>query len=99
LTDEEAREWRGYLSGVRKLAASTVNVRLAALKGLVRHAGGRIETRGVRRVEQPVETLTARELGRLVLLHRSDATRPDRQRCCLGCSIVMFVLPSRFSVI
>jgi len=66
LTDEEAREWRGYLSGVRKLAASTVNVRLAALKGLVHHAGGRIETRGVRQVQQPVETLTARELGRLV---------------------------------
>ncbi len=66
LTDEEAREWRGYLSGVGKLAASTVNVRLSALKGLARHAGVRIETRGVRQVQQPVESLTARELGRLV---------------------------------
>ena len=37
MTDEEAREWRGCLSRVQKLAASTVNVRLAALKGLVRH--------------------------------------------------------------
>lgn len=66
LTDEEAREWRAYLSGVRKYAASTINVRLAALKGLARHAGGRIETKGVRQVQQPVEALTGRELGRLV---------------------------------
>lgn len=66
LTDEEAREWRGYLSGERKYAAATVNVRLAALKGLARHAGGRIETKGVRQVQQPIETLTGRELGRLV---------------------------------
>jgi len=66
LTGEEAREWRGYLIGVRKYAASTVNVRLVALKGLARHAGGRIETRGVRQVQQPIEALTGRELGRLV---------------------------------
>lgn len=66
LTDEEAREWRGHLSGVNKLAASTVNVRLSALKGLARHMGGHIETRGVRQVQQPVKDLTARELGRLV---------------------------------
>jgi len=66
LTDEEAREWRGYLSGVRKYAAATVNLRLAAFKGLVRHAGGRVEVEGVRQVQQPVEPLTGRELGRLV---------------------------------
>ena len=33
LTDEETREWRGYLLSVRKLSASTVNSRLAAIKG------------------------------------------------------------------
>jgi site-specific recombinase XerD len=66
LTDEEAREWRAHLAGVKKCAAATVNLRLSALKGLVRHAGGRLEVKGMRKVQQPVEPLSGRELGRLV---------------------------------
>jgi site-specific recombinase XerD len=66
LTEEELRQWRAYLSGVRKLAASTVNVRLSAVKGLARHHGRTLETEGVRQVEQPIEPLNGRELGRLV---------------------------------
>jgi len=66
LTGEEARKWRAHLCGVRAYAASTVNARLSALKGLVRHAGGRLEVRGVKKVQKPVEPLTGRELGRLV---------------------------------
>jgi site-specific recombinase XerD len=66
LTDEEAREWRAYLAGVKKYAAATVNLRLSALKGLVRHAGSRLEVKGMRKVQQPVEPLSGRELGRLV---------------------------------
>ena len=66
LTDEEAREWRAHLTGVKKYAAATVNLRLSALKGLVRHAGGRLEIKGMRKVQQPVEPLSGRELGRLV---------------------------------
>jgi len=66
LTDEEVRDWRAHLSGVRKLAASTVNVRISAVKGLAQHYGRSLETRGVRQVEQPIEPLTVRELGRLV---------------------------------
>ena len=66
LTDEELRQWRGHLSGVRKLAASTVNVRLSAVKGLARHHGRTLETEGVRKVKQPIEPLNGRELGRLV---------------------------------
>jgi site-specific recombinase XerD len=66
LTEEELRQWRAYLSGVRKLAASTVNVRLSAVKSLARHHGRTLETEGVRQVEQPIEPLNGRELGRLV---------------------------------
>jgi integrase/recombinase XerC len=66
LTDEEAREWRVHLTGVKKYAAATVNVRLSALKGLVRHAGGRLEVKGMRKVQQPIEPLSGRDLGRLV---------------------------------
>ncbi len=66
LTDEEVREWRGYLSSVRQYAASTVNVRLAAVKGATGYVGNEISTRGVRQVDKPVETLSGRDLGRLV---------------------------------
>jgi integrase len=66
LTDKEAREWRTYLTGVKKHAASTVNVKLAALKGLARSCDVRLEVKGVRKVERPIETLSGRELGRLM---------------------------------
>ncbi len=66
LTDEEAREWRAYLTGVKKHSASTVNVKLAAIKGLARSCGVRLEVKGVRKVERPIETLSGRELGRLM---------------------------------
>jgi site-specific recombinase XerD len=77
LTDEEAREWRAHLAGVKKYAAATVNVRLSALKGLVRHAGGRLELRGMRKVQQPVEPLSGRELGRLVRAVEQHEWGPD----------------------
>lgn len=66
LTDEEAREWRGYLSGVRNLKAATVNVRLSALKGLIRYFGRSIKVQGMRKEQSPIEPLTGRELGRLL---------------------------------
>jgi len=72
LTDEEAREWRAYLSGVRNLKAATVNLRLSAVKGLARFCGRRLEVRGVRQVRPPVEPLTGRELGRLLAAVEGD---------------------------
>ena len=55
LTGEEVRDWRGYLVGVRGYAASTVNVKLSAVKGLARFCGNRIEARGMRKVDPPIE--------------------------------------------
>ena len=66
LTDEEARAYVAYLSGVRNLKAATVNLRLSALKGLARFCGRKLTIRGVRKVEQPIEPLNGRELGRLL---------------------------------
>jgi site-specific recombinase XerD len=77
LTNEEARDWRSYLSGVKDYAASTVNVRLSALKGLVQHAGGRLDVEGVKAVDKPVKSLTARELGRLVRAIEQHRWGPD----------------------
>lgn len=77
LTREEAREWRGHLSSVRKYAASTINVRLAALKGLVDHAGGRLQVETVKQVDKPIEALSARELGRLIRAVEQHRWGPD----------------------
>jgi len=66
LTDEEVREWRAYLTGVKKYAASTVNLKLSALKGVLRHVGRHVEVNSVRKVQQPVDPLSARGLGRLI---------------------------------
>ena len=77
LTDEEVREWRGFLSGVRKLAASTVNVRLSAVKGLARSVGRELSVRGVRQVEQPIAPLNGRDLGRLIAAIETHSWGPE----------------------
>ncbi len=73
LTDDEVREWRTYLVNDRRLGASSVNIRLAAIRGLVRHAAGReLNTKGLKRVIPPVEPLNGRELGRLMAAASQD---------------------------
>jgi len=66
MTNQEARDWRAYMITVKKYAASTVNVRLSALTGVVRHSGGHLGIEYVKQVDKPVDPLTGRELGRLV---------------------------------
>lgn len=66
LTAEEAREWRSYLINVKRLSAASVNQRLAALRGLVRHHGRSLAVKGMKKVEPPVEPLNGREIGRLL---------------------------------
>ncbi|MBN1310777.1 MAG: phage integrase N-terminal SAM-like domain-containing protein [Anaerolineae bacterium] len=66
LTDEELRQWQHYLYEERRLAAATVNWHLSAVRGLARSCGNKLNTSDVRRVQPPIETLTARDLGRLI---------------------------------
>lgn len=68
LTDEEVREWRTHLTSVKHLKAASVNVRLSAVKGLARFYGRRIETTGVKQVQAPIEPLSSRDLGRLLVV-------------------------------
>ncbi len=65
LTEEEVRE---YLTTLREegLSASSRNLALAALKWAARQAGNRLEVPMEKAVPPPIETLTPRELGRLV---------------------------------
>lgn len=66
LTDVEVREWRTHLSINRQLGAATVNQYLAAIRSLVRHYGGNLQVKGMKKVIQPISPLTGRELGRLL---------------------------------
>lgn len=80
LTVEELREWQSHLTKARELKAATVNQRLSAVKALARRCGRTLDIKGVRRVEQPIEPLNGRELGRLLAAaenQRSTEESPD----------------------
>lgn len=74
LTDLETAEYRTYLLKVRKpeLAPSSINLRLAAVKGLVRHHGRLLYVKGVQQVRLLVRALSGRELGRLLAAVEED---------------------------
>ncbi len=84
LTDEEAREWRHFLANVRRLSASTVNQRLAALKGLARFHGRELRVKGMKKVLPPVEPLNGRELGRLIAAVEGDTWQAKRDVAILN---------------
>jgi len=66
LTDDEVRDYRVYLTGVKGYKAATVNAYLAPIRALVRAQGRTLKVKGVKQVQGPVETLDARDLGRLI---------------------------------
>jgi integrase/recombinase XerD len=66
LTDDEVRDYRAYLTGVKGYKAATVNAYLAPIRALVRAQGRTLKVKGVKQVQAPVETLDARDLGRLI---------------------------------
>ena len=66
LTDDAVRDYRVYLTGVKGYKAATVNAYLAPVRALVRTQGRTLKVKGVKQVRGPVETLDARDLGRLI---------------------------------
>jgi hypothetical protein len=60
------RQWQYHLYEERKLAAATVNWHLSVGRGPARPCGNKLNTSNVKRVQPPIETLTARDLGRLI---------------------------------
>lgn len=66
LTAEEIREWRSFLTNVKRFSAATVNQRLAAVRGLVRHYGRSLNVKGMKKVDAPIEPLNGRQIGRLL---------------------------------
>jgi site-specific recombinase XerD len=84
LTEEEGREWRSYLSNVRRLSAATVNQRLAALRGLTRHHGRPLSIKGIKKVAPPIETLNGREIGRLLAVLDGERWLDKRNVAIVG---------------
>ena len=66
LTAQEVREYTSYLLSVRRLKAASINLRLSAIRTLLRHIGRDVRVRGVRQERPPVDALDGRELGRLM---------------------------------
>ncbi|WP_299029998.1 phage integrase N-terminal SAM-like domain-containing protein, partial [uncultured Thermanaerothrix sp.] len=66
LTAQEVREYTSYLLSVRRLKAASINLRLSAIRTLLRHIGRDVRVRGVRQEKPPVDALDGRELGRLM---------------------------------
>lgn len=82
LTREEVREYRNALTR-RGLKAGTVNARLTPLRGLVRSLGRELKVRGLRQVVAPVESLSARELGRLLAAVEGERWQDKRNLALL----------------
>ena len=77
LTDDEVRDYRVYLTGIKGYKAATVNAYLAPIRALVRVQGRTLKVKGVKQVQGPVETLDARDLGRLI--NAVDGPHLERQ--------------------
>ena len=93
LTNEEAREWSEHLRSAPKtvrtkdgeretgktLSPSTINGYLTALRRICHHYNNPLRLQDVKRVIPPVETLTARERGRLLKELEGEKTPMDRR--------------------
>ena len=66
LTDDEVRDYRVYLTGVKGYKAATGNAYLAPIRAIVRAQGRTLKVKGVKQVQKPVDALDARDLGRLI---------------------------------
>ncbi|MEW6179156.1 MAG: tyrosine-type recombinase/integrase [Chloroflexota bacterium] len=65
LTAVEVKDYTAYLQTVRRLSPASVNLRLAAIRSLLRHLGRTLKVKGPKQVTPPLKALSARELGRL----------------------------------
>lgn len=65
LTPVEVKDYTAYLQGVRGLSPASVNLRLAAVRSLLKYLGRSLRVKGPKQVTPPVKALSPREMGRL----------------------------------
>jgi site-specific recombinase XerD len=66
LTTIEVKDYIAFLQAVRRLSPASINVRLAAIRSLLKTIGRNLHIKGPKQVVSPINTLTPRELGRLL---------------------------------
>ena len=66
-----------------QFSAATVNLRLSAIRSLVRHHGGSLQVKGIRQMMTPISPLNGRELGRLLAATNGDSWLCQRNRAML----------------
>jgi integrase/recombinase XerC len=84
LTDPEVRDYVVYLQAVRRLSPSSIHIRLAALRGLLRSLGRSLWVRGPRMQRPPVRVVSALELERLFAAAEGDGWMNKRDTAILA---------------
>lgn len=55
LADDEARDYRVHLTGVKGYKAATVNAYLAPIRAIVRSQGRTLKVKGVKQAQRPAD--------------------------------------------
>jgi integrase/recombinase XerC len=84
LTDPEVRDYVVYLQAVRRLSPSSIHIRLAALRGLLRSLGRSLWVRGPRMQRPPVRVVSVLELERLFAAAEGDGWMNKRDTAILA---------------
>jgi site-specific recombinase XerD len=84
LTDREVRDYVAYLRAVRRLSPSSIQIRLSALRGLLRGLGRALRVRGPRMQKPPVRVLSALELERLFAAAEGEGWMNKRNTAILA---------------
>jgi integrase/recombinase XerC len=84
LTDPGVRDYVVYLQAVRRLSPSSIHIRLAALRGLLRSLGRSLWVRGPRMQRLPVRVISALELERLFAAAEGDGWMNKRDTAILA---------------
>jgi len=73
LTPVEVKDYTAYLQSVRGLSPASVNLRLAAVRSLLKFLGRSLRVKGPKQVTPPVKALSPREMGRLLAAAEGSA--------------------------
>jgi integrase/recombinase XerC len=84
LTDPEVRDYVVYLQAVRRLSPSSIHIRLAALRGLLRSLGRSLWVRGPRMQRPPVRVVSVLELEQLFAAAEGDGWMNKRDTAILA---------------
>jgi len=86
LTDDEVRDYRVYLTGVKGNKAATINAYLVPIRAIVRAQGRTLKVKDVKQVQAPVERLS-HTFGDTTPCRCSDVRQTLSPPRCLGSKI------------